>query len=252
MSDLRKSRVAVVTGGASGMGLGIARRFAEQGHRVALFDRRADVAKRAADELGSDLGAAVLAQEVDVRDRDAVDDAMRAVHDEFGPVEIMVTSAGVEAFAPVTDITVQDWDRILGVNLDGTFNCIQAVVPDMRAAGWGRVVTISSVAGQSGAPNMAHYAASKGGVIALTKALARELAPTGITVNTIPPGTIDTPMARQAENAGDLSLEAVGAMMPVPRPGTVEEIAAACAFLCSDEAGYITGQTIGVNGGYYM
>ncbi|MGW0820985.1 SDR family NAD(P)-dependent oxidoreductase [Streptomyces sp. NPDC002845] len=252
MSDLHSSRVAVVTGAASGTGLAIARRLAGQGHRLALFDRQGDAARQAAQELSSGLGSATRAYEADVTDRTAVDDAVRAVHNEFGPVEIMVTSAGVEAFTPATDITIQEWDRILAVNLTGTFHCIQAVLPDMRAAGWGRIVTISSVSAQTGAPNMAHYAASKGGVISLTKALALELAPTGITVNTIPPGLIDTPMARHAEKAGNVSIKAAGAMTPVRRPGTVEEIAAACAFLCSDEAGYITGQTLGVNGGLHM
>ncbi|MFE3827521.1 SDR family NAD(P)-dependent oxidoreductase [Streptomyces sp. NPDC059092] len=246
------SRVAVVTGAASGMGLAISRRLAEQGHRVALFDRQGDAVRQAATELSAVLDSAARAYEVDVTDRDAINNAVRAVRDEFGPVEILVASAGVDSFAPVTDITVQEWDHVLGVNLTGTFHCVQAVVPDMRAAGWGRIVTISSVSAQSGATNIAHYAAAKGGVISLTKALALELGPTGITVNTIPPGLIDTPMARHAEKTGSVSIEASAAMMPLRRPGTVEEIAATCAFLCSDGAGYITGQTIGVNGGYYM
>jgi NAD(P)-dependent dehydrogenase (short-subunit alcohol dehydrogenase family) len=139
------------------------------------------------------------------------------------------------------------------VNLTGTFHCLQAAVPDMLAAGWGRIVTISSSSAQSGAVRMAHYVASKGGVVALTKALALELAPKGITVNTIPPGFIDTPMARRAEARGDLpSIDAVASRTPVRRAGTPDDIAAACAFLCSDDAGYITGQCINVNGGWYL
>ncbi len=247
-----KSRVAVVTGAASGMGLAIARRLAEQGDRVALWDRHGAAARQAAEELSVELGVGTLASEVDVTDRDAVDEAVHAVHDEFGPVEILVASAGIEASTPVVDITMREWDRMIAVNLTGTFHCIQAVVPDMQAAGWGRIVTISSASAQSGAPNKSHYAASKGGVISLTKALAFELGAAGITVNTIPPGIIDTPMARQSEKAGNLNVEAAGARMPLRRAGTVEEIAATCAFLCSDGAGYITGQTVGVNGGYYM
>jgi 2-hydroxycyclohexanecarboxyl-CoA dehydrogenase len=247
-----KSRVAVVTGAASGMGLAIARLLAEQGDRVALWDRHGDAARQAPKELSAELGVGMLASEVDVTDRDAVDEAVRAVHDEFGPVEILVASAGIEASTPVVDITMQEWDRMIAVNLTGTFHCIQAVVPDMQAAGWGRIVTISSASAQSGAPNKSHYAASKGGVISLTKTLAFELGAAGITVNTIPPGIIDTPMARQSEKAGNLNVEAAGARMPLRRAGTVEEIAATCAFLCSDGAGYITGQTVGVNGGYDM
>ena len=142
---------------------------------------------------------------------------------------------------------------MLAVNLTGTFHCIQSAIPDMLAAGWGRIVTISSSSAQSGANRMAHYVASKGGVIGLTKALAVEYAPHGITVNTIPPGFIDTPMARRAEARGDLpSIDAVAARTPVRRAGTPDDIAAACAFLCSDDAGYITGQLIGVNGGWYL
>jgi NAD(P)-dependent dehydrogenase (short-subunit alcohol dehydrogenase family) len=196
----------------------------------------------------------VLASEVDVTDRGAVDKALDSVRDAFGPVEIMITSAGIEATASIADITIEAWDQILAVNLTGTFHCVQAVVPDMLAAGWGRIITISSSSAQSGAPDRAHYVASKGGVIGLTKALAYELAPQGITVNTIPPSIIDTPMARAAEQSGELpgGLETLAAMTPVRRAGTPDDIAAACAFLCSDQAGFITGQLIGVNGGWYM
>ena len=172
---------------------------------------------------------------------------------ELGPVEIIVTSAGFDEFQTFTDITTEAWDRMLAVNLTGTFHCVQAVIPDMLAAGWGRIVTISSSSAQSGAARMAHYVASKGGVIGLTKALAVEYAPHGITVNTIPPGFIDTPMARRAEARGDLpSIDAVAARTPVRRAGTPDDIAAACAYLCSDDAGYVTGQAIGVNGGWYL
>ena len=178
---------------------------------------------------------------------------MAKVRAELGPIEIIVTSAGFDEFQSFTDITLEAWDRMLAVNLTGTFHCMQAAIPDMLAAGWGRIVTISSSSAQSGAARMAHYVASKGGVIGLTKALAVEYAPNGITVNTIPPGFIDTPMARRAEARGDLpSIDAVAARTPVRRAGTPDDIAAACAFLCSDEAGYITGQLIGVNGGWYL
>jgi NAD(P)-dependent dehydrogenase (short-subunit alcohol dehydrogenase family) len=139
------------------------------------------------------------------------------------------------------------------VNLTGTFTCLQLAVPDMVAAGWGRIVTISSSSAQSGAPNMAHYVASKGGVIGLTKAFARELARSGITANTIPPTIVDTPMARKSEAVGDVPpVETMAKMVPLGRAGTPEDIADACSFLCSEQAGYITGQLIGVNGGMYL
>ena len=245
-------RVAVVTGAASGIGLAIGRRLAGRGDRVALLDLQGDAVQRAAEDVRA-TGAEVIAAKVDVTDRGEVDAALDEVRKKFGPVEIMVTSAGLDAFEPFTDITIESWERILAINLTGTFHCLQAAVPDMLAARWGRIVTISSSSAQSGATRMAHYVASKGGVIGLTKALALELAPHGITVNTIPPGLIDTPMSRRAEAAKDLpSLQAIGSRIPVRRAGTPDDIAAACAFLCSEEAGYITGQVIGVNGGMVL
>jgi NAD(P)-dependent dehydrogenase (short-subunit alcohol dehydrogenase family) len=246
------SRVAVVTGAASGIGAAIARTLADRGHRVALLDLDADGAQRAAKDLRVQ-GLTALGACVDVADRASVDDALQEVRSELGPIEIMVTSAGIDAFERFLDIDVDAWERMLAVNLTGTFHCLQAAVPDMLAAKWGRIVTISSSSAQSGAARMAHYVASKGGVVGLTKALAIELAPRGITVNTIPPSFIDTPMARRAEATGDMaSIEAVIARTPVRRAGTPDDIAAACAFLCSDEASYITGQQIGVNGGWYL
>lgn len=246
------SRVAVVTGGASGIGLGVARRFVADGYRVAVVDRDGSAAQAAADDLVRG-GATAVAIETDVADRAAVEAGFAAIRSTLGPVEILVTSAGIESFTPVLDITAERWDQIIAVNLTGTFSCAQAAIADMVPAGWGRIVTISSSSAQSGAPNMAHYAASKGGVIALTKALAVELARQGITVNTIPPSLVDTPMARAAEAAGDFpGVDVVGPMVPLGRAGTPDDIADACAFLCSDAASYITGQVIGVNGGMYI
>ena len=246
------SRVAVVTGAASGIGLGVARSFVEDGHRGALLDRDGAGAAAAAEELTA-AGGKVVAVETDVADRASVDAAFARTRAELGPVEILVTSAGIESFLPVGEITAEVWDRIIAVNLTGTFSCAQAVIPDMLAAGWGRIVTISSSSAQSGAPNMAHYVASKGGVIALTKALAVELARSGVTVNTIPPSLVDTPMVHEAEARGDFpGVAVIGPMVPLGRAGTPADIAAACSFLCGDGGSYITGQVIGVNGGMYI
>ena len=246
-------RVAVVTGAASGMGRAIGRHLGEQGHRLALLDLEGEAALRAAGEL-REAGAAALGVQVDVSDRRAVDAALDKVRAELGPIAIMVTSAGLDSFAPFADLTIESWERTLAVNLTGTFHCLQAAVPDMLAAGWGRIVTISSSSAQSGAARMAHYVASKGGVIALTKALALELAPHGITVNNIPPGMIDTPMLRRAEAAGDIGKieKFAPRMIPVGRAGTPADVAATCGFLCSDEASFITGQVVGVNGGMVL
>jgi len=232
--------------------LGVAYELASNGHHVAVLDRNGPAADIAAGELRT-RGAKAIAVEIDVADRASVDRAFAQIRSDLGPVGILVTSAGIESFDAVLDITAEKWDRIIAVNLTGTFTCVQAALPDMLAAGWGRIVTISSSSAQSGAPRMAHYAASKGGVIALTKALAVELARSGITVNTIPPSLVDTPMARQAEADGDFpGVDVVGPMVPLGRAGTPADIAAACSFLCSDGGSYITGQIIGVNGGQYI
>jgi NAD(P)-dependent dehydrogenase (short-subunit alcohol dehydrogenase family) len=246
-------RVAVVSGAASGMGLAIARHLAARGNRVGLLDLQGDAALGAAREL-CEQGARAIAVAADVTDRAAVDAALAEVRAQLGPIGIMVTAAGLDAFDPFTGITIEAWERVLAINLTGTFNCLQATVPDMLEARWGRMVTISSSSAQSGAARMAHYVASKAGVIGLTKALALELAPHGITVNTIPPGMIDTPMLRRAEAGGDIGkIDKVAArMIPVGRTGTPEEIAATCGFLCSNEAAFVTGQVIGVNGGMVL
>ncbi len=241
------SRVAVVTGGASGIGLAVCRHLGRRGHRVAVLDVNGDAAARAAEGL-RDCGMEAMGCAVDVSDRAAVDLALTAVRRDFGPVEIMVTSAGITGFSEFTDITPEAWNQIIAVNLTGTFHCLQAAIPDMVDGAWGRIVTIASSAGQIGSPRQGHYSASKGGVIALTKTVAREYGTRGITANTIPPFFVDTPMSHAA--AGDISSrEALVARIPTGSLGTVDDIAAACAFLCSDEAGYITGQVIGVNGG---
>jgi 2-hydroxycyclohexanecarboxyl-CoA dehydrogenase len=246
-------RVAVVTGAASGMGLAIARHLAARGRRVGLLDLQGEAADRAAKDL-RDAGGVALGVQADVTDRSAVDAALDEVRKELGPIAIMVTSAGLDAFEAFADITPESWERLLAVNLTGTFHCLQAALPDMLAARWGRMVTLSSSSAQSGSPRLAHYVAAKAGVIGLTKALALELAPHGITVNVVPPGMIDTPMLQRAVAAGDiLKLEKlVPRMIPVGRIGAPEDIAATCGFLCSEEAGFVTGQVVGVNGGMVL
>lgn len=245
------SRVAVVTGGASGIGLGVARRLGTDGYKIAVLDLKGS--DTAAAELQAS-GIEALGVEVDVADWASVAAAFDRVRAELGPVEILVTSAGIESFTPVDEITPEIWNQLIAVNLTGTFTCAQAALPDMVAAGWGRIVTISSQSAQSGAPNMAHYSASKGGVIALTKALAVEFARQGITSNTVSPSLVDTPMARAAEQAGDFpGVDVVGPMVPLGRAGVPDDIALAVSYLVSDDGGsYITGQLIGVNGGMYM
>ena len=243
------SRVAVVTGGGSGVGAAISRRLANAGCAVAVLDLDVEAADHVATELRS-AGARAVAAGVDVSDRTAVDDALTTARTELGPIEILVTSAAIAGFVPFEELTLDPWTQMLTVNLTGTFHCIQAAIPDMVAARWGRIVTISSAAGQKGSVLQAHYSASKGGVIALTKTLALEYASRGITVNTIPPFSVDTPMLRAAEDANQLPpREVIERMIPAGRLGTADDIAAACTFLCSEEAAYITGQVLAPNGG---
>ena len=219
---------------------------------MALLDLDRDHVQKASAEL-CEQGHAASGHEVDVADRGAVERVYASVRRDIGPVTVVVTSAGIEAFDPVGDITPEKWDRVLAVNLTGTFTCVQLAIPDMIEAGWGRIVTISSSSAQSGAPNMAHYVASKGGVIGLTKAFARELAGHGITANTIPPTIVDTPMARKGAEGGNVpGMEVLGRMVPLGRAGTPDDIAGACSYLCSEDGSYVTGQVIGVNGGMYI
>jgi 2-hydroxycyclohexanecarboxyl-CoA dehydrogenase len=246
------SRVAVVTGGASGMGLATAERLAAQGDRVAILDINGAAAEAAAAGIRAGGGEAIGVA-VDVSDRASVDAALDAVRAAYGPILVLVVSAGIAPFEKFLEISPESWQRTLDVNLTGTFHCVQAAIPDMVEAGWGRIVLISSSSAQQGAARMVHYSASKGGMIAMTKSLAKEFGRKGITVNTVPPSMIDTPMSRQSQADGELpDTEFLANRIPVGRVGTGDDIAAAVVFLCSEDASYITGQTFGVNGGGVM
>ncbi|WP_066898484.1 SDR family NAD(P)-dependent oxidoreductase [Mycolicibacterium houstonense] len=227
---------AVVTGGGSGIGAAIAARLRADGLNVAVLDLQ-----QSDDEF---------AHVADVTDRAAVDAALDAVRAQLGPVSVLVNAAGLDCFKRFTDVSFEKWQQIIDVNLNGVFHCVQAVLPDMLEAGWGRIVNISSSSTHSGQPFMSPYVAAKSAVNGLTKSLALELGPSGITVNAVPPGFIDTPMLRKAEGKGFLGdTEKQIEQTPVRRMGKPEDIAAACAFFVSDEASYITGQILGVNGG---
>jgi 2-hydroxycyclohexanecarboxyl-CoA dehydrogenase len=229
-------KTALVTGGGSGIGAAVAHRLRTDGYNVATIDLNP-----------SDADYSYTA---DVTDRDQIDAALSEIRGALGPVTILVNAAGKEVFRRFANLTFDQWRTIIDINLHGVFHATQAVLPDMVEAGWGRIVNVSSSSTHSGAPFMSAYVAAKSGVNGLTKSLALEYGPAGITVNAVPPGFIDTPMLRNSAAQGNLgSIDEAIKRTPVGRMGKPEDIAAACAFFVSEEAGYITGQILGVNGG---
>lgn len=242
-------KVALVTGSAAGIGAAICRRLARDGIAIGVLDINIDDATAVADEIASQGGKAIPLQ-CSVADRAQVTAAADKLRREFGPITIVVNNAGITGWVPFEEITDEAWDRMMEINLKGTFIVTQVVLPDMKAAKWGRIVNISSSSAQSGTAQMAHYSASKGGVISLTRTLALELGPLGITVNNIPPASVaGTVMFEATKHQMPMPVEAIKQMLPVRRMGEPEDIANACAWLVSEDTGYVTGQTIGVNGG---
>lgn len=246
-----KKRVALVTGAAAGIGRQIGLRLSRDGIAIGVLDRELDGAARVADEIVAAGGDAV-AVAADISQRHQVDAAVAEVRRALGPVTIVVNNAGISAQVPFQDLTDEQWDTMMAVNLKGTFIMTQVVLPDMIAAGGGRIVNISSSSAQSGAATMAHYSASKGGVIALTKTLAQEFGRYSITANNIAPRFVMNTVMSEKQFTEDATRDAIIKAGPIRRQGEPEDIAGACAWLVSDEAGYVTGQTIGVNGGRYI
>ncbi|WP_216895953.1 SDR family NAD(P)-dependent oxidoreductase [Nocardia alni] len=242
------TRTAIVTGGASGIGGAISKRLAADGARVAIFDINGDAAKNAAAAI-EEKGGTAIGLAVDVTNRAGIDAGIADVGARLGRPTILVNSAGITLAGPTLEFTAADWNTVLAINLTGTFDCCQAALPGMIEEGWGRIVNISSSSMHSGVARMAAYVSSKAAVVGLTKVLALEFARNGVTVNTIPPGFIETPMLDGAKAGGVFDMEKQLANTPVGRIGQPEDIAAACAYLVSEEASYVTGQVIGVNGG---
>jgi 2-hydroxycyclohexanecarboxyl-CoA dehydrogenase len=247
MTRSLEGKVAVVTGAGSGIGRGIARRLAEDKAAIAVWDLNPEGAAETV-KMIEDEGGRAIAVVADCADKAAIKAAADETRAKLGPITILVNNAGIAPFTPFMDVSDDEFDKVIRINLRGPWLVTKEIVPDMLAAQWGRIINITSSSTQSGSFAQSHYVASKGGLLGLTKALAMELGGTGITANMIPPGSIDTPMLRSAP----IDAEAYGKSLPVKRLGQVADIAAAAAFLASEEASYMTGQTISTNGGRYM
>jgi 2-hydroxycyclohexanecarboxyl-CoA dehydrogenase len=248
------SRVALVTGSAQGIGKGIATSLAAAGFRVVVADLNLETAELTAKGLTA-AGHTATAVYIDVTDTPSVQAAVRITEERFGPVEVVVNNAGWDNFLPFLDTSEEFWDKVLDINFKGALRVIKTVVPGMVDRGFGRVVNIGSDAGRVGSSLEAVYSGAKGGIIAFTKTLAREVARSGVTVNTVCPGPTDTPALRTfTAGAADAEKVLAGMVRAVPmrRLGTPEDIGPAVAFFASDAASFVTGQTLSVSGGLTM
>ncbi|MDE0655898.1 MAG: 3-oxoacyl-ACP reductase FabG [Acidimicrobiaceae bacterium] len=250
VSAWSQPRVAIVTGGGSGIGEAVSQRLAAEGAAVAVFDLDGDSAAVTASAIEA-AGGAAIAVVCDVADRTAIEAGVAETVERLGRPTILINNAGITPFGRFLDISRETFDQVIAVNLRGTFECCQVVIPHMVEEGWGRIVNISSSSAQTGNFGHTHYSASKAAVIGLSRSLAKEFGRKGITVNAVPPSFIETPSLHRAAEEGQLGsgIQEHIPTTPVRRVGQPDDIAAACAFLCRDDAGYITGQVLGVNGG---
>ena len=244
-----ENRIALVTGASRGIGRAIALALAKEGADVIVnYASSAEAAKEVVSEIKA-LGRKAIALKFDVASFDEVQNAVKEAEENFGPIDILVNNAGITRDTLLMRMKEEDWDKVLGVNLKGAFNCSKAVIQGMMKRRFGRIINISSVIAFSGNPGQTNYAAAKAGLIGLTKSLAREVATRGITVNAVAPGYIETDMTAKIP---EKIKQAILAQIPMGRVGKAEEVAPAVVFLASEEASYITGAVIHVNGGLYM
>lgn len=244
-----KDKVAVITGGAQGIGRSIAESYAKEGAHVALFDVSAEGVKKTADEIAAQFKVKTFSAKADVTKYPEVEAGFKQVVDTLGRIDVLVNNAGITKDNLLIRMSDAEWDAVLAVNLKGPFNCTKAVFSPMRKAGGGRIINICSIVGLMGNAGQANYSSSKGGLIALTKTCAREFAKKNILVNAIAPGFIRTAMT---DKLSDDVKKALAAQIPMERLGEAHDVANAALFLASDESSYITGQVLSVNGGMYM
>jgi len=245
-------RVALVTGGARGIGAAVADALAEAGAAVAIGDLDEVGARDTAAGIGKERGTPVLGLGMDITRRESVDAAIAGIEDELGPLSVLVNNAGIDVIKPFVDSTPEEWERIIAVNLMGLFHCCQAALDVMQPRGDGAIVNFASDAGRVGSSREAVYSATKGGVIAFTKTLAREVARHGIRVNCVSPGPTDTALLAQVAEASPNLREALARSIPMRRVGEPTDVAPAVVFLAGDGARFITGQTLSVSGGLSM
>jgi 3-oxoacyl-[acyl-carrier protein] reductase len=242
-----RNRRAVVTGAGRGIGKAIASRLAELGASVAVVDVDGETAAETASELSA-TGAHAVGYQLDVSDTEAVSDVFKRIAEEFGGIDILVNNAGLTRDNLIIRMSQEQWDLVMDVNLKGAFNCIRAAARPMMSQKYGRIVNIASIVGQTGNAGQANYAASKAGLIALTRTVAKELGSRGVTANAVAPGYIETPMT---ECLTEKVREQFASMILLGRFGTPRDVANVVAFLASDDGDYITGQTINVDGGMF-
>jgi 2-hydroxycyclohexanecarboxyl-CoA dehydrogenase len=242
-------RVAIVTGAAAGIGAACSKRLAQDGIAVGVLDL--DEARCAETvQAIKDAGGTAIALGADISSREQAAAAVARCRDALGPISILVNNAGVTDFTPFEELTDERWDLVYAINVRGPMVMTQLVLKDMKDAGWGRIVNISSSSAQTGAINMVCYSSSKGAVVTMTRSMAQEFGPYGITVNNIPPGSVmGTIMSEANRERFQIPTEVLLQTVPVRRLGEPADIANACAWLCHEASGYVTGQTIGVNGG---
>lgn len=250
MADLGiKDKVALVTGSARGIGRAIAEKIAEEGAKIVISDVNEEQAKATADEIAKAYGVETLALAHDVSSMESSESVIGAIIEKFSQIDILVNNAGITRDTLMLRMKEDDWDLVIKINLTGVFNCTKAAIKHMMKARSGSIVNIASVVGLMGNAGQANYSASKGGVIALTKTTAKEMATRGITVNAIAPGFINTAMTEKlSEDATQKMLSAI----PMGRYGEVDDVANAVLFLASNRARYITGQVLTVDGGMVM
>ena len=243
-----EGKVALITGGARGIGQAIAMTFAREGADIVVADVNLEIAQKTASEIQA-LGRKAMALEMDVTSYEKVEEGINKILDKMGKVDILVNNAGITKDNLIMRMSCADWDAVINVNLKGTFNCIKAVSRPMVKQRSGRIISIASIIGLMGNAGQANYAASKAGIIALTKTVAKELASRNINANAVAPGFIQTAMTdKLPEDIKKKMLEAI----PLAKLGTPEDVANVCLFLASAESSYITGQTITIDGGMVM